>query len=135
MPGGYILAPEALDDIAEIRTYYKEKAGTRVALGRVAMDQRVATLSHREKAVAGYLGDLLKPGRQHVGGQLHVEPVSTGAAREVQQEPVASPQDVQERLERFRKQNRKTVLMLVQSGDGLRWIPVPLAEQSDKKPG
>ena len=54
---------------------------------------------------------------------------------EVQQEPVSTPQDVEDRIERFRKQNRKTVLMLVQSGDGLRWIPVPLNVQSDKKPG
>jgi serine protease Do len=54
---------------------------------------------------------------------------------EVQQEPVSTPQDVQDRIERYRKQNRKTVLMLVQSGDGLRWIPVPLNDQSDKKPG
>ena len=54
---------------------------------------------------------------------------------EVQQESVSTPQDVQERLEKFRKQNRKTVLMLVQNGDGMRWIPVPLNSQSDKKPG
>jgi serine protease Do len=54
---------------------------------------------------------------------------------EVQQEPVASPQDVQDRLEKYRKQNRKTVLMLVQNGDGMRWIPLPLNQQSDKKPG
>ncbi len=54
---------------------------------------------------------------------------------EVQQEPVASPSDVQERMDRFRKQNRKTVLMLIQSGDGLRWVPVPLAADSSKQPG
>ncbi len=54
---------------------------------------------------------------------------------EVQQEPVASPSDVQERMDRFRKQNRKTVLMLIQSGDGLRWVPVPLAADSSRQPG
>ena len=54
---------------------------------------------------------------------------------EVQQEPVSSPADVQERLDRFRKQNRKTVLMLIQSGDGLRWVPVPLAADNTRKPG
>ncbi|MBV8911712.1 MAG: Do family serine endopeptidase, partial [Acetobacteraceae bacterium] len=73
-----------------------------------------------------------------------VQPDGTAAGRglkpgdvivEVQQEPVSTPQDVQERMERYRKQNRKTVLMLVQSSDGLRWIPVPLNAQSDKKPG
>ncbi len=52
---------------------------------------------------------------------------------EVQQEPVATPQDVQDRLDKYRKQNRKTVLMLVQNGDGMRWIPVPL--NTDKQPG
>ncbi len=54
---------------------------------------------------------------------------------EVQQEAVSNPADVQERLDRFRKQNRKTVLMLIQSGDGLRWVPVPLAIDSLNKPG
>ncbi len=54
---------------------------------------------------------------------------------EVQQEPVGTPQDVQDRLDKYRKQNRKTVLMLVQNGDGMRWIPVPLNQSSDKKPG
>ena len=54
---------------------------------------------------------------------------------EVQQEPVSTPQEVQERLDRFRKQNRKTVLMLVQNGDGMRWIPLPLNQPTDKKPG
>ena len=54
---------------------------------------------------------------------------------EVQQEPVATPQDVQSRIEKYRKLNRKTVLMLVQNSDGMRWIPVPLDQQSDKQPG
>jgi serine protease Do len=52
---------------------------------------------------------------------------------EVQQEPVSTPQDVQDRLDKYRKQNRKTVLMLVQNSDGLRWVPLPLS--SDKKGG
>ena len=54
---------------------------------------------------------------------------------EVQQEPVSTPQDVQDRLEKYRKQSRKTVLMLVQNNDGMRWIPLPLNQDSDKKPG
>ena len=54
---------------------------------------------------------------------------------EVQQEPVSSPSDVQERMDRYRKQSRKTVLMLIQSGDGLRWVPVPLAADSSQQPG
>jgi len=54
---------------------------------------------------------------------------------EVQQEAVSSPAEVQERMDRYRKQNRKTVLMLIQSGEGLRWVPVPLTSDSNNKPG
>ncbi len=46
---------------------------------------------------------------------------------EVQQEAVTNPSDVQDRVDRVRKQNRRSVLMLVQGQDGLRWIPLPLA--------
>jgi len=45
---------------------------------------------------------------------------------EVQQEQVSSPADVQERVDRIRKQNRKSVLILVQGQDGLHWVPLPL---------
>jgi len=54
---------------------------------------------------------------------------------EVQQEPVATPADVQARLEKYRKLNRKSVLMLIQSGEGLRWVPVPLQPDPARKPG
>ena len=52
---------------------------------------------------------------------------------EVQQETVATPQEVQDRVERYRKMNRKTVLMLVHNSDGLRWVPLPLT--ADNKGG
>jgi len=54
---------------------------------------------------------------------------------EVQQEPVSTPADVQERMDRYRKQNRRTVLMLVQSSEGLRWVPVPLTTDGNRKQG
>ena len=55
---------------------------------------------------------------------------------EVQQQPVTKPSDVSDLLARFKRQNRKTVLMLVQSGDGMRWVPVPLQDDdSPRKPG
>ena len=54
---------------------------------------------------------------------------------EVQQEAVATPADVADRMDKFRKLNRKTVLMLIQSADGLRWVPVSLALDTTKKPG
>ena len=52
---------------------------------------------------------------------------------EVQQETINTAADVQDRVDRFRKQGRKTVLMLIQSSDGLRWVPLPL--QTDQKGG
>jgi serine protease Do len=54
---------------------------------------------------------------------------------EVQQQAVNSPSDVQSRLESVRKQNRKSVLMLIQSQDGKRWVPLPLSEAGAQKPG
>jgi serine protease Do len=53
---------------------------------------------------------------------------------EVQQEEVNSPADVQARVERVRKSNRKSVLMLVQSSDGLHWVPLSLAANT-RQPG
>ena len=53
---------------------------------------------------------------------------------EVQQEPVGTPADVQNRVEAVRKQNRKSVLLLVQSAEGLRWVPLSLAAPP-AKPG
>jgi len=44
---------------------------------------------------------------------------------EVQQEPVNSPQDVENKLAAARAEKRKSVLILVQGEDGLRWVPVP----------
>jgi serine protease Do len=51
---------------------------------------------------------------------------------EVQQEPVSTPADVQSRIDGVRKQNRKSVLMLIQRQDNLQWVPVPLGPE-DKK--
>ena len=52
---------------------------------------------------------------------------------EIQQEKVSSPADVQDRVDRFRKLSRKSVLMLVQGSDGPRWVPLSLT--NDQKPG
>ncbi len=54
---------------------------------------------------------------------------------EVQQQSVGKPQDVLELMDKYRKLNRRTVLMLVQSGNGLQWIAVPLAADTTRKPG
>jgi len=53
---------------------------------------------------------------------------------EVQQEEVLTPNDVQERVERVRKANRRSVLMLVQTGDGLQWVPLSLSN-AGRAPG
>ncbi len=54
---------------------------------------------------------------------------------EVQQEEVKTPADVTERIERYRKANRRTVLLLVQTGDGLHWVPLPLTAAPAKGQG
>ena len=48
---------------------------------------------------------------------------------EVQQQPVATPADMQKRLDDVRGKGPKTVLLLVQSQDGLRWVPLPLTKK------
>lgn len=53
---------------------------------------------------------------------------------EVQQEEVLTPADVQDRVEKVRKANRRSVLMLVQTGDGLQWVPLSLSP-GDRAPG
>ncbi|MBN8871510.1 MAG: DegQ family serine endoprotease [Rhodospirillales bacterium] len=54
---------------------------------------------------------------------------------EVAQAPVETPADVQKQVDAVRKSERKSVLMFIQSQDGVRFIPVPLAAQKDKQPG
>jgi serine protease Do len=53
---------------------------------------------------------------------------------EVQQEEVATPSDVQDRVDKVKKSGRGSVLMLVQSGDGLRWVPLSVTDEK-RKPG
>ena len=48
---------------------------------------------------------------------------------EVQQKPVNTPVQVQQRLAELRRQERKAVLLLIQGQDGLRWVPLPLEHQ------
>ncbi len=56
---------------------------------------------------------------------------------EVQQTEVKSVEDVTKRIEAARKESRKSILILVQGHDGLRWVPLPLTDDRDqrKKPG
>ena len=53
---------------------------------------------------------------------------------EVQQSEVTSPDDVKKKIEAQRSQDRKSVLMLIQGHDGMRYVPLPLSkDQPDKK--
>ncbi len=54
---------------------------------------------------------------------------------EVQQGEVSTPADVQTRIEAVRKENRKSVLLLIQRQDGLQWVPLSLTGEKDKQPG
>jgi serine protease Do len=55
---------------------------------------------------------------------------------EVQQSEVATPDDVMKKVEAQRSQDRKSVLMLIQGSDGVRYVPLPLSKPGkDTKPG
>ena len=46
---------------------------------------------------------------------------------EVQQSEVSTPAEMQDRIAQARRAKRASVLMLVQNGDGMRWVPLPIA--------
>ena len=57
---------------------------------------------------------------------------------EVQQAEVATAEDVQKKVDSQRAQDRKSVLMLIQGADGVRYVPLPLSTGKpgkDSKPG
>jgi len=54
---------------------------------------------------------------------------------EVQQSEVNTPADVQQHVESVRKENRRSVLMLIQRQDGMQWIPVPLGGGDEPQKG
>ncbi len=54
---------------------------------------------------------------------------------EVQQGEVNTPEDVRRRVDTVRKEDRKSVLVLIQRADGLSWVPLPLDQGKDRQPG
>jgi serine protease Do len=54
---------------------------------------------------------------------------------EVQQEAVATPAELQERIDRARQAGRRNVLMLIEGQQGLRWVPLPAAPPAGRAPG
>lgn len=54
---------------------------------------------------------------------------------EVQQERVNNPQEVQDRLERLRRQGRATALLLIEGPQGQRWVPLRLNAPQRGAPG
>ncbi len=47
---------------------------------------------------------------------------------EVQQSAINDPADVRQAVEEARKRKRPSVVMLVQNGDGMRWVPLPVSD-------
>ena len=54
---------------------------------------------------------------------------------EVQQERVNTPAEVQERLERLRRQGRASALLLIESAQGQRWVPLRLTPPAPAQRG
>ncbi|WP_421988679.1 DegQ family serine endoprotease [Roseococcus sp.] len=54
---------------------------------------------------------------------------------EIQQERVNTPQEVQERIERLRRQGRATALFLIEGAQGQRFVPLRLAPPRGPAPG
>jgi serine protease Do len=54
---------------------------------------------------------------------------------EVQQEAVATPAELQERIDRARQAGRRNVLMLIEGQQGLRWVPLPATPPAGRAPG
>ena len=54
---------------------------------------------------------------------------------EVQQEAVATPAELQERIDRARQAGRRNVLILIEGQQGLRWVPLPAAPPAGRAPG
>ncbi|WP_159994407.1 DegQ family serine endoprotease [Roseomonas sp. 18066] len=54
---------------------------------------------------------------------------------EVQQNRVTNPQEVQEQLTRLRRQNRPSALMLIENGQGQRFVPLRIAPERGNSPG
>jgi serine protease Do len=54
---------------------------------------------------------------------------------EVQQQEVNTPAEVVDRVDRVRKTDRRSVLMLIQGQDGPRWVPLSLTAETKRQPG
>ncbi|WP_431284925.1 DegQ family serine endoprotease [Humitalea sp. 24SJ18S-53] len=54
---------------------------------------------------------------------------------EVQQERVTTPQELSERVERLRRQNRASALFLIEGAQGQRWVPLRLRAATPGSPG
>ncbi len=53
---------------------------------------------------------------------------------EVNQQEVSTPAQMQERIAQAKKAKRGSVLMLVQNGEGNRWVPLAISGQGDEDP-
>jgi serine protease Do len=93
-----------------------------VKVGELPDDQKQATAEKKSE-----------PGKPVELDGLGIKPGDV--ITEVAQGAVKSPAEVIDRVEKARKANRKSVLLLVQSGDSPRFVPLPVTPPADKKPG
>ena len=133
--------------LGELPDEQKVAAGDAPARTEGAKPTEIASLGLQLSALSGEIRDKFQLSAEQKGVVIADVAAGSSAAErglkpgdvilEVQQEAVATPADVLSRVDAVRKQNRKSVLMLVQSGDGLRWVPLSLTVAPAKpgKPG
>ncbi len=133
--------------LGELPEEQKMAAGDAPARTEGAKPTEIASLGLQLSALSGEIREKFQLSAEQKGVVIADVAAGSSAAErglkpgdvilEVQQEAVATPADVLSRVDAVRKQNRKSVLMLVQSGDGLRWVPLALTVAPAKpgKPG
>ena len=124
-------------------------AGDTGAKGETAKPTELLGLGLKISPITSDLKDKYQLGDDQKGVVIvDVSPDTSAAERslkpgdvivEVQQSAVNTPEDVKKRVDSVRKENRKSVLMLIQRRDGLQWVPLSLSptkdKDKDKKPG
>jgi serine protease Do len=122
-----VVVAEMPEDEKPVAVVPKKPATGTVELGSLGMKVSPITDDLRQKFK---LDDKLK-------GIVVTDVASVGTAAdrglkpgdvilEVQQKTIAQPADLQKQLTTARDQGRKSVLLLVQGKDGLRWVPLPV---------
>jgi len=122
--------------VAEVPTEVQQAAATPTAPRPQPTTLELAGLGLRIAAITPEMRERFSIAADRQGVVItEVEANGAGAERdlrpgdmivEVQQERVATPQEVTARLEQLRKQNRASALFLVENAQGQRWVPLRL---------